>query len=229
MINPYPELLSNDIIERAKKLSVATLCDGMGELGIINSGAMDAGIKPLHDDMVVAGTAMTVQTHNGDNLPIHLATFTCKQDGYVIVVDGKGFKERAMVGELMAGAAKATGYKGIIIDGYSRDKKECIELDFPIFSRGLMPAKPERKDKGILNGSIYCGGVPVEPGDLIVGDCDGVCVVPKAHILATLEKAEKKKAYEDGRAKTIADYAKAKAEGAPLPELAPEWAKQFLS
>jgi regulator of RNase E activity RraA len=92
-----------------------------------------------------------------------------------------------------------------------------------------MPRGPIKKDEGNINTPIMCGGVKVEPGDLVVGDSDGVCVIPKEHIEVVLEEAEKKLAYEDNREKTIAAYRKAKAEGTELPQLAPQWVLDMLA
>ena len=108
-------------------------------------------------------------------------------------------------------------------------KSGNIELGFPVYSRGFMPRGPIKKDEGNINTPIMCGGVRVEPGDLVVGDSDGVCVIPKAHIDVVLAEAETKLAYEEKRTATIAAYRKAKAEGTELPQLAPQWVLDMLS
>ncbi|MGN0893381.1 MAG: RraA family protein, partial [Succinivibrio sp.] len=138
-VHEFPELLPESVIERAKKLNPALLCDGMKELGIPMDGCMEASIMPVNPDpdMLMVGTAMTVSTDNGDNFPIHVATYSAKP-GYVMVIDGKGYKERPYFGDLIMGAAKAVGYVGMVIDGYCRDKAGCIELNFPVFSKGQM-------------------------------------------------------------------------------------------
>ena len=92
-----------------------------------------------------------------------------------------------------------------------------------------MPRGPIKKDEGNINTEIMCGGVRVAPGDLVVGDSDGVCVIPREHIETVLTEAEKKQAYEADRRKTIAAYRKAKAEGADLPQLAPQWVLDTLN
>ena len=104
-----------------------------------------------------------------------------------------------------------------------------IELGFPVYSRGFMPRGPIKKEEGNINTEIMCGGVKVAPGDLVVGDSDGVCVIPKEYIETVLAEAEKKQAYEDNREKTIAAYRKAKAEGTELPQLAPQWVLDMLN
>lgn len=229
-VHEFPELLPESVIERAKKLNPALLCDGMKELGIPMDGCMEASIMPVNPDpdMLMVGTAMTVSTDNGDNFPIHVATYSAKP-GYVMVIDGKGYKERPYFGDLIMGAAKAVGYVGMVIDGYCRDKAGCIELNFPVFSKGQMQRGVLKKNIGEINGTIQCGGVQVEPGDLVVGGADGVTVVPKKYIDVVLEKAEEKLAYETKRDAAIAEYNRAKAAGEKLPELAPKWVLDLLA
>ena len=173
-----PELISEDLIERASKLSSANICDGLSKLGLLAGRCMSGQIKPVSDKMSVVGTACTVETKDGDNLPLHVAIYNCRP-GYVIVVSGKAFEERAYMGDLMGGAAEAIGVSGIIVDGYIRDKTGLDEIGMPMFSRGYKPASPAKKGPGGLNIPVECGSVLVKPGDLIVGDYDGVVVVPR--------------------------------------------------
>ena len=231
MIKPCAPLLPAEIIERAKKLNVPLLLDGVkaAKLPILNDGCMAAGINPVKRGMKVVGTAMTVETANGDNFPIHVASYSVKEDGYVMVIDGKGYDGRAYFGDLIMGACQAAGFAGMVIDGYTRDRDGNIELVFPVYSRGFMPRGPIKKDEGNINTEIMCGGVKVAPGDLVVGDSDGVCVIPREYIETVLAEAEKKQAYEDNREKTIAAYRKARAEGTELPQLAPQWVLDMLA
>lgn len=230
MIHEFPELLPESVIERAKKLNPALLCDGMKGLGIPMDGCMAASIMPVNPDpnLMMVGTAMTISTNNGDNLPIHVATYSAKP-GYVMVIDGNGYQEGPYFGDLIMGAAKAVGYAGMVIDGYCRDKQGCIELNFPVFSKGQMQRGVKKKEPGEINGVIQCGGITVHPGDLVVGGADGVTVVPRAHIDEVLTKAEEKLAYETNREAAIAEYNRAKAAGESLPNLAPQWVLDLLA
>lgn len=229
-IHDFPELLPERVVERARKLNPALLCDGMKGLGIPMDGCMDAEIMPVNPDpdMLMVGTAMTIKTDHGDNFSIHVATYTAKP-GYVMVIDGNGYKDGPYFGDLIMGAAKAVGYKGMVIDGYCRDKAGCLELNFPVFSKGLMQRGVIKKNIGEINGTVMCGGIMVAPGDLVVGGADGVTVVPKEYIDVVLEKAEEKLAYETKREETIAEYNRAKAEGGELPDLAPKWVRDLLA
>lgn len=225
-----PELLPNDVIERAKKLNPALLCDGMKNMGVPMDGCMAAAIMPVNPDpnMYMVGTALTVETDQGDNFPIHVATYSAAP-GYVMVIDGKAYQERPYFGDLIMGAAKAVGLEGMVIDGYCRDKAGCLELNFPVFSRGQMQRGVVKKNPGKINHPITCGGVPVKPGDLVVGGADGVTVVPRELVYEVLEKAEEKQAYEIKRDASIAAYTEAKAAGESLPQLAPQWVLDLLA
>lgn len=230
-VHEFPELLPESVIERAKRLNPALLCDGMKGMGIPMDGCMEASIMPVNPDptLQMVGTAMTISTDNGDNFPIHVATYSAPSAGYVMVIDGKAYKERPYFGDLIMGAAKAVGYAGMVIDGYCRDKQGCIEMGFPVFSKGQLQRGVLKKEIGEINGPIQCGGLCVQPGDLVVGGADGVTVVPRDRIEEVLEKAEEKAAYEEKRDATIAAYNKAKAEGTELPQLAPQWVLDLLA
>lgn len=231
MMNPCAPLLPEAVIERAERLGVALLLDGAkkANLDLPNGGCMDAQVMPVDRGMCVAGTALTVETDNGDNFPIHVASYSFKADGYVMVIDGKNYQKRAYFGDLIMGACQAVGFKGMVIDGYTRDRDGNVELDFPVYSRGFMPCGPIKKEEGNINTQIMCAGVSVEPGDLVVGDSDGVCVIPRNYVELVLAEAEKKQEYEQKRRDTIAAYIEAKKNGTELPQLAPQWVLDMMN
>ena len=230
MIHPSAPLLPEETIQRCRRLSVPLILDGVKAAGLelAGGGCMDAAILPVSPEMKVVGTALTVETGEGDNFPIHLASYSQAGDGYVMVIDGKGYMGRAYFGDLIMGACQAAGFKGMVVDGCTRDREGNIALGFPVYSRGLMPRGPVKKDQGEVNVPIRCAGVEVEPGDLVMGDSDGVCVIPRRHIETVLAEAEKKLAYEEKRTETIAAYRKAREKGGPLPQLAPQWVLDLL-
>ena len=231
MMNPCAPLLSEDIIKRAENLGVALLLDGVkkAKIDIPNGGCMDAEVMPVDRGLQVVGTALTVETSDGDNFPIHVASYSFPAEGYVMVIDGKGYNKRAYFGDLIMGACQAVGFKGMVIDGYTRDRDGNIELDFPVYSKGFMPCGPIKKNEGNINTAIMCAGVQVEPGDLVVGDSDGVCVIPKKYVEVVLTEAETKLAYEKNRRETIAAYKEAKKNGTELPNLAPQWVLDMMN
>lgn len=211
-------LLSMSVIERARRLNTTLVSDAMG-----CTGSMHHTVKPAASGMKVVGTALTVDLRAGDNLFLHQGIY-CGGEGYVLVADGKGHTENAYLGELMAGAAKAIGLEGIVIDGLVRDKEMLAEMGFPIFAKGFTPNGPFKNGPGAINTPISCGGVTVHPGDLVMGDEDGVIVVPQNTIEEVLMKAEAKLEYEEKRVQTIAEYEEkrklGRAEGLSI---APPW------
>ncbi|MCL7748840.1 RraA family protein [Halalkalibacter alkaliphilus] len=217
-----PPLLLKNTVERAKRLNTTLLSDAME-----CTGSMNYKIKPVTNRVKVVGTALTVSLRPGDNLFLHQAIHL-GEEGYVIVADGKGHTENAYLGELMAFAAKARGLEGIIIDGLVRDKDILSQLDFPIFATGFIPNGPLKDGPGKINTLISCGGVSVQPGDLIIGDDDGVVVVPKDQIEVTLLKAEKKLEYENNRVEVIAKYEESRKAGKIEGSIEPTWLKEKI-
>lgn len=225
---PFPSLLSEDIIHHAEKFGSALLADGMKGLGIKNEGCMDASMLPIDEHTKLVGTAITVETQDGDNFPIHVAVYQGKP-GYVLVVDGKGFVECSYMGDLIGGAAQAVGYNGIVVDGLVRDRLSLKEMGFPVFSKGYIQRGPSKIGPGKINHAISCAGVDVQPGDLVVGDADGVTIVPKDRIEEVFAAAEKKLDYEIKRKITIDEYCAMTKAGKPAPQLAPQWVEDMLS
>lgn len=227
-INKPAPLLPESVVERAGRLGAALLADGMKALGVQNDGAMSSAINPVDIRMRVVGTAFTLETEDGDNLPIHLA-MKLLRDGYVLVIDGKGYEGKAYFGDLIARQCRSMGAAGIVVDGCVRDRDELAGMGYPVFSRGFMQRGPGKQNPGRVNCPIECGGARVNPGDLVVGDADGVTVVPREVLEEALAAAEKKDAYERERRAKMAAYDRAKAEGGELFSLSPAWVDAMLS
>ena len=225
--NDTPELLPAEVIARAEKLEPALVSDGMKGTDIPGEGTMDAEIMPVDPSMKIVATAITVNTCNGDNFPIHYATYTTPP-GYVMVIDGNDFTRKAYLGDLIAGAAKAVGFKGIVIDGYVRDYEGLKELGLPIFCTGFMQAGPIKKGPGQVNVPIHCGGISVEPGDLVVAGADGVSVVPRARIDEILTNAEAKQRLDLAMQANIDAYNEAVSRGEEPPKLMPAWIEALI-
>jgi len=153
--------------------------------------AMDSGIEPLVGSVDLAGTAVTVQVEPGDNLIIHKA-ITLAEPGDVLVVDANGYTETGHVGELMCASCQANDLAGLVIDGAVRDSADIVEMGFPVYTRGVHPKGPLKQDPGSINVPITCGDVAVEPGDVLVGDDDGVAVVPGDRARSVLNAAREK-------------------------------------
>nr|WP_295974586.1 RraA family protein [uncultured Bacillus sp.] len=155
---------------------------------------MDSGIKPLNSSHKIAGRAFTVNIPAGDNTGI-LRAIREAQPGEVLVVDGKGYTERAVSGDFVLGLAQDMGVQGIVIDGAIRDIQGIRELNFPVFYRTATIAASLKGQPGELQVHVSTGGVSVKPGDIIVGDANGVIVVPQEReeeiLQSTLQKIKK--------------------------------------
>jgi regulator of RNase E activity RraA len=172
-----------DIIERFATLPTANVCDAMDRLGALH------GIRPVWDGARVASRAYTVWTRAGDNLYIHKAMEEVPEK-YVIVVNGEGDTSRALIGDLIGARAFAKGVAGFVIDGAVRDGGGLAEVGIPVFARNVTPAGPYKNGPGKLDVVVAVGGVAIAPGDLILGDEDGVVVVPWADREAVLVRSE---------------------------------------
>jgi len=222
--------LPSSLIKRAEALSCSLLLDGarLLDLSLPGGGCLPPWILPLDRTQKMAGTALTVRTQPGDNRPIHLAIYGAQKPGFVLMIDGRGHDGCAYMGDLMLGACKALGFSGVVIDGRVRDWDGIMELGFPVYARGLSPLAPTKTQDGEINESIDLGGITVCPGDLVMGDCDGVCVIPRGKIEAVLDGAQKRRDYEASRAREIERYMYAKETGESMPDLTPAWVKNVL-
>lgn len=205
-INQNSKKISQDLVERVGKLSTSLISDGMK-----SSRTLNYRIKPIKGGMKVLGTALTVKVKPGDNLYLHKAIYEAKE-GYVLVMDNEGNREAAVWGEMMSRGALAIGLSGVVLDGFVRDLSDIKDMGLPIFAIGAYPKGPTVEGPGSINSTINCGGVEVNPGDLIFGDDDGVVVVAPEEIEEVLEKAEAKLAREGDRIKEI-----------EVGKLAPDW------
>ena len=156
-----------------KGIATANLSDVVGRVG-----AMDGGLRRLCGTQM-AGPAHTVMTATGDSSSIHRALVDA-DPGSVLVVDAQAGTARAVWGAVMTAAAIERGIVGVVIDGAVRDIDEIASSGFPVFARATCPAGPHKGFRGAHGVTIQCGGVVVKPGDIIVGDADGVTVVPAA-------------------------------------------------
>lgn len=180
-----------DLIDAFRSQSPATLHEAMGK-----KGALPFPIKPLYQGMRVCGPAVTVSCGPSDNLMIHVAMALTKP-GDVLVVDFKGMTEAGPWGDVLTASALQRGLAGLVIDGCVRDASAIREMGFPVFCRGTnMKGTTKIQAVGDVNTTIVCAGVIVSPGDIIVGDDDGVVVVPQAEAAATLAKADERERME---------------------------------
>lgn len=161
-----------ELLERIARYSAPELCDG--EL-VYN--AMDYHIKPMVGTKKIVGQAVTLKLTLGDSLMVTKAMSVCRP-GDVLVIDGRGSGNNALWGDHRSLTAKKLGLAGAVLDGAFRDIDECEEIGFPIFARAVTCGSSTKNSNGEVNVPICCGGVTVHPGDIIVGDRNGVVVIP---------------------------------------------------
>ena len=196
------ERVSPEIVAAAAQYPSSILADVAGR-----RGGLSGRIAPLAPTMKFAGPAITVEVRPGDNLMIHAAMVIAKP-GDVILIDGKGDLGSALMGEIMSQQCVALGIAAVVIDGAARDAEAIRGLGFPMYAAGLNPNGPTKFIPGRLNHPISIGGVSVNPGDLVVGDGDGVTVIERDKAASILPLAAEKVAMETKR---IADIKSRKA------------------
>ena len=189
--NPSAPQVDSAIIARLKTIAVALLSDQLHR----NCGSV--GLLPYHSPAPMAGTAVTVKTRGGDNLAILRAYDFCRP-GDVMVVDAGGDITNALVGGIMTLCAASLGLAGMVLDGAIRDVAEIRERSFPVYARGVNHRGPYKDGPGAINVPITVGGMPVNPGDIVVGDQDGLLAFPASLAAIVIEKALAQEQNEHG-------------------------------
>lgn len=171
-------------LDQLRELAVALLSDNM------HRGTGSLGISPYHKPTkwTMAGTAVTVRTRGGDNLLTLRALDYCRP-GDVLVIDAGGDVSNAVVGGIITAGAAMLGVAGMVLDGAIRDVAEIREREFPVYARGVSHRGPYKNGPGEINVPVCIGGMLVQPGDIIVGDQDGLLAFPAAEAAALIEKA----------------------------------------
>jgi 4-hydroxy-4-methyl-2-oxoglutarate aldolase len=175
---------TKELLEGFLNLPTGNVCDANGK-----TGNMNYRIKPIDPKSKLAGPAFTVPCVPGDNLAIHEALYKAPA-GSVLVIDARGYTGAGPIGEIVVTACMKQGIAGIVIDGTVRDANDIEALGFPLFCGGLNPGGTLKNVVTGLNTAIVCGGVQVNPGDILAGDRDGVVVVKKEKAAEVLEKAQ---------------------------------------
>ena len=179
------------LIEQLSKFSTATLHEALGKIGNLPSA-----IKPINPKMKICGPAYTVKTMPRDNMLLHRA-YAYAKPGDVIVANCSGYYEAGYWGDLMSLGAKTKGINGLVIDACVRDADDIEAIGFSVFSRGLCIVGTSNHGDGILNQPIIIGDILINPGDIVVGDRDGVIVVPQNRIVEAIEKATARELKEE--------------------------------
>lgn len=159
-----------EVVEGFRNLPVANIADMMNR-----TSCLDAQIKPIGKKQLI-GVAFTVKSRAGDNLLLHKA-IQMAEPGDIIVVDTHGDLTNSITGELMMRTAQKKGIAGVVVDGAVRDVEALAGLDMPVYAAGVTPAGPYKEGPGEINVPISCGSVTIFPGDILVGDADGIVVI----------------------------------------------------
>lgn len=188
------------LLERCRALPTSILSDSMERVGGVTGLAWTRGGRWPR----VAGPALTVQTRAGDNLVVHRALDLARL-GDVLVVDGGGYDGRALVGEIMASYAAARGLAALVIDGAVRDVDGLAAGEVPVFARAVNHLGPYKDGPGQIHGPVQVGGTVVHSGDVVVGDADGVVVLPAGRVAEVVSCGEATVLAEEAVLSSIAD------------------------
>lgn len=181
-------IADQSLLEGFSKIPAANIADCMGR-----SCALDPRIKLLSSpkQAITVGVALTVKSRAGDNLMLHKA-LNMSQPGDVIIASNEGgVSNRSLMGEIMFTFAEYKKVTGIILDGPIRDIDSASQMNMPIYGTGTTPGGPYKEGPGEINVPISCGGISVNPGDIVVMDADGIIIIPLADAPAVLAEAQK--------------------------------------
>lgn len=175
---------AKELVQRFFRIPVANIDDCVGR-----TGAVDGRIRPMNRSRLL-GTAFTIKVPEGDNLMFHKA-MDMAQPGDVFVIDAGGSPSRSIFGELMVNYCRIRGIAGIVVDGSIRDSDAIGQMeDFPVYAIGVTPNGPYKNGPGEINTPVTVGGIVVHPGDILVGDADGVIVIRPEDAESVADAAE---------------------------------------
>lgn len=194
------------LLAKAGALAVSDLHEALGPIAG-RRALLTPAMRPLINGSRAFGQAVTCEAYPGDNLAIHLALHVVKK-GQILVFTNGGSADGALWGELAATMALRKGVAGVVVDGAIRDTDALRAMNFPVWSTIISPSHPEKRGPAAVNVPVVCGGVTINPGDLIVADSDGVLAIPPAMIAEAAEgaiarmgkEAQVKKAVAEGKA-----------------------------
>lgn len=183
-----------DIVDKFRGIPSTCAADATG-----GDSSMDPSVKPLREEYTVCGRAFTVKMSPGDNTAV-LRAIRNAGVGDILVIGSDGQTGRSVAGEFVVGMAQTLGLGGLVTDGSIRDIAGIKKTGFPVFCRGATPSASVKKGGGSVDLPVKCGNITVKPGDIIIGDADGVVAVPREDAERFLELARKKMDNDEARA-----------------------------